>query len=128
MNNNGLSSNSLASDFAGGKILVDREQLLAQATKTLSVANQGLKSDNRIWIKSSNKIKNDTSAKIVNLVEKSTGAVLISFTTQTSYAQSLGISEGGVRQRIKLKREFNYRVKQFILQDLRSYGIRSQLK
>lgn len=111
MNNNGLSSNSLASDFAGGKILVDREQLLAQATKTLSVANYELKSDNRIWIKSSNKIKNDTSAKIVNLVERSTGAVLISFTTQTSYAQSLGISEGGVRQRIKLKREFNYRVK-----------------
>ena len=108
MNNNRLSSASRG-EADGGIMFKSREQLLSEATKILSgVPNYELKADNRIWIKSLNKFKNDTSAKLVNLVDKSTGAVLISFTSQTSCAQMLGISEGGVRQRLKLEREFKY--------------------
>ena len=102
------------------KKFINREQLLAEATKVLSgVTNYELKADNRIWIKTLNKFKNDTSAKIVKLVDKSTGAVLISFTSQTSCAEKLGISEGGVRQRIKLEREFKYDGKVVYLKSLR---------
>ena len=45
--------------------------------------------------------------------------MLISFTSQTSCAEKLGISEGGVRQRIKLEREFKYDGKVVYLKSLR---------
>ena len=81
--------------------IIDRTLLKAEIDKLLSEPSNYVSKNGKAWIIYLNRLKLETKAKAVQLVEMSSGNVLKTFKTQTDCADFFNISETAIRKRLK---------------------------
>lgn len=86
----------------------NRSLLMAEVNKLLEKGSNYIVKGNKVWIKSLNRFKNDNYIKVVHLIEKCSGDILMSFESQSYCARFFNMGEAGIRKRIKNKTIFSY--------------------
>ena len=81
--------------------IIDRTLLKAEIDKLLSEPSNYVSKNGKAWIIYLNRLKLETKAKAVQLVEMSSGNVLKTFKTQTDCGDFFNISETAIRKRLK---------------------------
>ena len=91
-----------------GALRIDRTLLKAEINKLLSEPSNYESKNGKAWIISLNRFKLETKAKVVQLVEMSSGNVLKTFKTQTDCGDFFNISETAIRKRLKNETQFEF--------------------